>query len=315
MTSQRSILIIGGTGHIGQELAPLLLKETSTKLIFTTRNADALRKTIPTSATNAQIEQGNVTDPLWVESIIRKHAVDTVFLAITVNGDELITTLNTFDAMHRAGGIKQLIYISVCGNFADPAGLEALSRANSAGHIAAKIPIELKLKYADFGWSTTVLGPSMFFTNDERSKRGMLEDGIFDEPHGLGFSRVSMYDIALAARNIMFSPPEKYAGRKIQIGSLHRYTGEEVAALWSKALGKEIKAWGSDVQSMQQFEDARAKLWGAGFARDIRLMYEAFQVWAFAMSEEEYRVQTEVLGKEAEGYEEWVMEVGKVWKQ
>lgn len=314
MTPQRSILVTGGTGNLGKDLVPLLLNETAVKLVFTTRNAERLRASLPASATNTHVEEGEITDPIWVEDIIRKHAVDTVFLTIQGGGAELDTTLNFLDAMHRAGTVKQLVYVSLCGDLTSAAGIEALTRANSAGHVAVKIPIELKLKYTDYGWATTILGPSLFFSNDARSRTSTLKHGIFDEPLGpLGVSRVATADIALAARNIMFAPAGKYAGQKIQIGTHKLYTGADVAALWTRALGKTIQILGSEQDDMKKFEKEHAPLWGKAFARDVRLMYECLRVWESGMSGEGYERQVEVLGREATDYEGWVMEEGKVW--
>ena len=241
--------------------------------------------------------------------------MDVVFLCL-VDTDEIMTTLLFFDAMHKAGGVKQLVYISACGDFVSQKGVVDLMQSHTAMHVLIKSTIEQKLAYGGYAWKTTVLGPTLFFTNDFQSKRSLLEDGYFDTPLGSkGASRVSTADIALATRNIILNP-SKWAGKKIMIGSLKKFTGAEVAVLWSQALGREIKMWGSDCESMTAFKKHFARKTGrdADWGRDLRLMYETFEVEGFGMSEREYEVQVELLGREPEDYEAWVRKVGEGWR-
>jgi uncharacterized protein YbjT (DUF2867 family) len=316
MASTPTILITAAGGNIGSILVPELAKEL-TQLVLPTSNAARLARNI-SPASNIAIEEGSIKDPQWVESILRKHQVDIVFLCLTSH-DELIVALNFFDAMKRADTVKHLVFVSACGDFVSEAGLQNLMRTQSAMHVVVKATIEQKLKYGDFPWTTTVLGPTLFFTNDLRSKDSMLKESFFDEPLGkAGVSRISVPDIALAARNTLLNPT-KWAGTKITLGSLRTFTGTESAALWSKALDREIRM----EQSTERYEvaypqwkrkafgldDVMSKAW----ERDLRLMYEAFGEHGFAMSEEEYQLQVEVLGKQPDDYAEWVQETGSQW--
>lgn len=311
MPAQRSILATAAAGNIGTELVPLLVKEANTKLVLPTRSAAKLQSSVPAStAQNVTIAEGDLTDPLWFEHLVTTHNVDTVFLCLQGGyGVELDTTLNLFDAMCRAGTVTQVVYVSICGDFVSPAGIEKLARNCGAGHMLVKIPIEARLKYGEYTWSTTVLGPSLFFTNDGRSKEALMERGLFDEPVERS-SRVSTRDIALAARNVIFAPKGKYAGQKIQLGTRKQYSRAEIADLWAQALGKEIRPWAG---SMEEFEKSHVSVWGKSFARDVVLMYENFKATGFGMSEDEYRRQVEVLGREADDYAGWVRGLGMEW--
>lgn len=316
MTTEHTVLVTAAGGHIGSELIPLLLARNN-KVVLPTSNASRLQAKLPSSATpsNTFVEEGNIRDPPFVESILIKHNVDTVFLCLT-GTDELMTTLNFFDSMQRARCVKHLIYLSACGDFVSEQGVKNLMRVASAAHVIVKSTIEQKLAYAGFPWSTTVLGPTLFFTNDERSKKSMLEHGVFDEPIGeKGVARVATSDIALAVTNVVANPT-KYAGRKIMIGSRKLFTGSQIAALWSEALGKEIKICSTDHDAMDEFEKDFVKKTGAPgeWGRDLRLMYDIFSKQTFGMSGEEYEAQVEVLGKEAEDYEGWVRKVGASWR-
>ena len=316
MSSTPTILITAAGGNIGSIMVPKLAQE-QVRLVLPTSNASRLERSL-SPASNIAIEEGSIKDPQWVESIIRKHQVDTVFLCLT-SYDELIVALNFFDAMKRARTVKHLVYVSACGDFVTDAGLQNLMWTQSAMHVVVKATIEQKLKYGDFTWTTTVLGPTLFFTNDLRSKNSMLNGGFFDEPLGkAGVSRISVRDIALAARNTLLNPA-KWAGKKIMLGSLGLFTGEESAALWSKALGREIR-----MEHEAEHYEAAYPLWkrkafglddlmSKAWERDLRLMYEAFGEHGFGMSEEEHELQVGILGKQPDDYSQWVQETGSQW--
>jgi uncharacterized protein YbjT (DUF2867 family) len=307
---KHNILITAPGGNIGTELIPKLLTNRNYHLILPTSNAARLQSKLP-STNNISIEEGSIQDPNWIESLLRTHNIDIVFLCLT-GTDELLTSLNFFNAMERAGTVKYLLYLSACGDMASPEGVEFIMKANSSEHVIVKTTLEQKLRYSGYLWQTTVLGPTLFFSNDLRSKKHMLEEGVFDEPVGdKGVSRVATEDIALAAYNLIATFP-KYAGRKIQIGSLKKFTGAEIAKLWSDATGREVRM----AVVGDEFEREFTKKIGgnAAWGRDLRLMYETFAGHEFGMSEEEYKLLVEVLGKEAEDYEGWVRKVGASWR-
>ncbi|KAM0708908.1 hypothetical protein Q7P35_002944 [Cladosporium inversicolor] len=316
MASTPTILITAAGGNIGSVLVPILAEE-QVQLVLPTSNATCLAANF-LPASNVAIEEGSIKDPQWVEAILRKHQVDTVFLCLTSH-DELIVALNFFDAMKRAETVKHLVYVSACGDFVSYTGLQTLMRTQSAMHVVVKATIEQKLKYGDFPWTSTVLGPTLFFTNDLRSKDSMLNEGFFDEPLGkAGVSRISVPDIALAASNTLLNR-SKWAGKKIMLGSRRLFTGTESAALWSKALGREIRmeqnpehyetAYPQWKRQAFGLDDVMSKAW----ERDLRLMYEAFGGHGFGMSEEEHQLQVELLGKQPDDYSQWVQETGSQW--
>ncbi|EME87392.1 uncharacterized protein MYCFIDRAFT_75252 [Pseudocercospora fijiensis CIRAD86] len=320
MSSKPTILITAAGGHIGSELIPLLLNE-HVNLVLPTSNASRLQtKYFPSSNTtpsNVSIEEGPITDPHWVESILKTHKVTSVFLNL-IGTDELLTTLNFFDSMQRAGTVKNLVYVSACGDFADTfEGFKKTLTSNSAAHVLVKPLIEYKLLLSEYSWTTTRLGPTMFFDNDIRRKE-RIREGFFDEPIsdflGKGQSKVSCEDIAIIARNSLLDP-KRWAGKKIMIGSLKRYSGAEVAGLWSEAVlnGKEMKRILGGNARLENYEaKAEFPLHGSwAWPRDLRLMYETWAEDGFGMTEEEYAVQVEALGREPRRYEDWVRGKGR----
>ena len=318
-----TFLITAASGNIGKELVPILLSRLAdSTLILPTSNAERLSSLLPNSVDRSRIHviEGNIQDPEFVEQTLKKYNVTGVFLTLT-GDNELFTTLNFFDAIKQSGSVKHLVYITACGNF----GLEAIQSGVlqdiSSAHVLVKFIVEAKLRHGTKprsekgGFSWTMIGPSLFFSNDLRSKHEMLVDGIFDEPLGSkGVSRVDPKDIALAAAKALEDDGQRWAGKKIMIGSLKTYTNQDVVDLWSKALGKEIKPTLSDEASLKSFEQAFTAKIGPAWARDLRLMYELFETRAFDMTKEEYNEQVELLGKEPASYEKFVEDTARIWK-
>lgn len=206
------------------------------------------------SSDRVTIESGSIKNAQWVQRVLTKYFVSIVFLCLT-DTDELSITLNFLDAIQRAGHIKQLIYLSACGDFVSAKGVEDLMRVHGAAHVLVKSIVEQKLIYGAFPWKTTRLGPLLFVSNDLRSKNYMLTDGLFDEPLGeQGVGRVFESDIALAACNAILEPG-RWVGKKINIGSLRRYKGSEVAKMWSRVIRRTVSMCENDDDSLLTLED------------------------------------------------------------
>ncbi len=75
------------------------------------------------------------------------------------------------------------------------------------------------------GFTYTTIGPSLFFENDEKVKEPILFGKRWVEPLGeMGASRVSVGDVAAAVEVAVLDRGVKWAGRKINVGTLKRYT-------------------------------------------------------------------------------------------
>ncbi|KAJ5097434.1 hypothetical protein N7456_008155 [Penicillium angulare] len=306
----RNILITAGSGHIGQELLPLLQSLEATRVILPTTNASRLKSSLPpqsqpNSATFIA-EEGSLTDPAWFQGLLEKYEVDTVFLCLT-SEDELFTTLNCLDGMQRSKTVKHLVYLSACYDFASTEGAQWILQNCSSGHVLVKVLTEQKLVHGNLPFSWSIIRPTLFFINDLRSKHSMIERSVYDEPLSeQGVSRVAPSDIALAIKNVIIDESGKWAGRKISIGSKKVYKGSEIADIWSKALGKSIEMYPATEEGFQRFETEMGAKKNSAWGRDMRLMVELFSKAPFGMSEEEYLEQVELLGKEPEDYEAWV---------
>ncbi|KAM0431290.1 hypothetical protein ACHAPT_005261 [Fusarium lateritium] len=316
-------LITAASGHIGQRLVPLLLAQTARPtIVLPTNNPDRLKSQLGSHATDARVKvvHGNIQDPVFLETTLKAHGVTATFVCLT-GENELMVTLNFFDAVKHAKTVKHLVYLSACGNFGLDAIREGHLRNVAAGHVMVKHIIEAKLHYGlpersqPGGFSWTIIGPSLFFDNDLRSKGSLLKEKVFDEPLGSkGASRVDPADIALAAANALQDDGHVWTGKKIMIGSLETYTNTDTARLWSKALGTEITPAASDEETLTEFEKLYRTRVNSIWARDMRLMYELFDKQGFGMTETEYEEQVKLLGKRPSSYEEFIKKTSEEWK-
>lgn len=315
--------ITAASGTIGQRLIPLLLSHPSRPtLVLPTSDANRLISQLGTKAQNNRIKvlQGDIKDPMYVEAVAKSHDVTAAFICIT-GEDELLVTLNVLDALTRAQAVKHIVYLSGCGDF-DLGSIRAgFLKSLSAGHIVVKAILEAKLRYGSSprnelgGFSWTILGPTLFFTNDLHAKQNLLDNGIFDEPLGSrGVSRADPKDIALAVSNALEDDGRMWGGKKIMIGSLKTYSNTEVAKLWADALGFQVTTVRSDDDGLATIERRSRPLLSAQWARDIRLMYGWFKAQGFGMAEKEYEEQVLLLGKTPASYEGFIKKTAYEWR-
>ncbi|KAL8941479.1 MAG: hypothetical protein Q9216_002207 [Gyalolechia sp. 2 TL-2023] len=313
------IFVTSASGHIGTFLVPLLLRSPAIKHLFLpTTNAPRLEAQVPKSD-RITILDGSIQYPAWVEENFKKYQIDTVFLCLT-GLDELFTTCNFLSSVTRSGCVKHLIYVSACGDLMPKSVFHERSGGLMAAHMLVKAAIEQMLhqskSFRENGKTYTILGPSLFYTNDLRGKESMMgPEGIYEEAIGTkGVSRVDEEDIALAVVKVA-EDPHRWNGKKVNIGSKELYTEHDFSQLWTEALGKPIKVAPNNEQGLDQvervFSTARNPMWGRG----IRLMYELFGNMEFGLTDEEHDTQRELLGREPSSYEEFVKRTGADWRE
>jgi hypothetical protein len=149
-----------------------------------------------------------------------------------------------------------------------------------------------------------------------RTPEILLAEGFMPEPLGEeGVSRVSCADVARVVARCIEDGGERLAGRKVNVGSLRRFTGSEIEGLWSESLGREVRMGKGDEEGLRAYErhweEVIGGVAGRAVGRDLACMARGW-VWAgFGLSEDEYRFCRAVLGKEVDDYEGWVAEMGR----
>lgn len=223
-----------------------------------------------------------------------------------------------------------MVYLSAAGDITSPEGVRGMmKRWGGCANVVVKLAVEGRLLNGwngdgqrngngsegdGFKWS--VVGPTLFFENDVRTPEILVGEGVMPEPLGeKGVSRVSCADVAKVVARCIEDRGERLAGRKVNVGSLRRFTGSEIEALWTKSLGREVRMWKGDEEGLRAYEkhweDVIGGVAGRAVGRDLSCMAKGWVQDGFGLNEDEYRFCRAVLGKETDDYEAWVAETGK----
>ncbi|KIY46161.1 NAD(P)-binding protein [Fistulina hepatica ATCC 64428] len=340
MSSSHTVFVTAASGHIGQELVPLLLKTTTHKVILPTSSAAKLDAQIASLglasdvASRAVIVEGDIKDPVWVQEQCQTHGVDTAFLCLT-GSDELFTTCTILEAF-KAARIKHLVYLSAWFEQSNTvAGMSGtLDMWGIVAHGLVKVAIELILPTLPF--THTVLGPTLFTTNDLRAKPALVvpndapgaaafvpraQPRLIEPLGNIGASRVFPYDIACAAVRCIDDAGERYNKRKIVIGTLKSYNKAEMERVWTAAFRAALGGSSDvsvtmaecDAATLDRLEELLRAAIGPGWAKELRVMYDAIAEYGWGPNETQYAEQVELLGREPMDYEAWVHETARSW--
>lgn len=208
------------------------------------------------------------------------------------------------------------MYLSCAGEFTTPQGGAEMLGAYGSASVVVKVAVEQRLWHGEYPFAWTVVGPTLFFENDVRTKELLVGEGWMPEPLGeKGVSRVSCEDVARVVARGLEDGGERLGGRKVNVGSLRRYSGREVEGLWTQALGREVRMAKGDEGGLRAYEELWAGVVpgaaGRAVGRDLAMMCRGWVERGYGLSEDEYRLLRAVLGKEVDDYGEWVAEMGK----
>jgi uncharacterized protein YbjT (DUF2867 family) len=175
-------------------------------------------------------------------------------------------------------------------------------------HFASKFALESALH--DFDLDFTIIRPNYFTQNDVGLKEPLMKAGIYPMPLGpVGVSAVDVRDIAEAAAITLTT--EGHAGKTYNLNGPDIISGPGAAAIWSKALGKEIKYTGHDMDAFEKQLRERAPAWSAF---DIRMMFQGYLERGFAAEEGDLDILTRLLGHAPRKYADFAQETAPAWK-
>jgi uncharacterized protein YbjT (DUF2867 family) len=282
-------LILGGTGTVGSAVVRSLVDRGDEVTVVTRspKNAQSLPEGVKVAIADLQ-------DPSTFADTFRD--LENLFLLNAVTATELQEGLVALNEA-KLGGAKRLVYVSV----------HDVEKGAHVPHLASKIAIERAIRQS--GIQYTLLQPNNFYQNDFWFKDVILGYGLYPQPIGMtGISRVDIRDIADAAVNALTS--DRFANRSFALVGPQALTGADVAAEWSKALGREIRYMGDDLQAwgeqMRQFLPA----W---MVYDFSLMYAMFQEKGLQATPEQIDQTREITGHEPRAFSEFVAEVAPQW--
>lgn len=277
-------LVIGGTGNVGSEVVRQLTARGE-KVRVLTRSAEKAKQ-LPAGVEGVT---GDLTDPSTYPGVFTQD-IDGVFLLSAVSNTELNDGLAAVVESKRAGA-KRIVYLSV----QEPAAWAHVP------HFVSKAAIETAI--AASGIPYTILRPNNFYQNDVRFLEAITKHGVYPAPIGsIGLSRVDVRDVGLAALNAFTQPGHE--NRTYTLAGPEPITGESSAALWTKALGREVRYAGDDLVSWaKNLLSFGIPAW---MVYDFGLMYDMFQKKGFLATPKMLEETRTALGRDPLAYADYV---------
>jgi uncharacterized protein YbjT (DUF2867 family) len=230
-----TILVTGSTGTIGSQVLTHLQGRVADVRALT-RSPEKAR--VPSGVTPVR---GDLADVDSVRAAL--EGVSTLFLLAPNVADELTQAMLAVEVAREAG-VKGIVYLSVFKS-------EAYA---DVPHFAGKHTVERMIE--DLDLPATILRPAYFIQNDLRLKEPLLNSSVYGMPIGSkGISMVDIRDIGEAAAIEMVRRERAAAplGREIYaLVGPNSLTGEDITAIWSEALSREVRYGGDDLDSLEQ---------------------------------------------------------------
>ena len=283
------VLVIGGTGQVGSNVAVELLKRGAAVRVL------ARDKESKAAPAGAEVAVGDLLNPESIRSAL--HGVDKLFLLAGNVADELTHALIAYGLAKRAG-IKHVTYLSVY----------KADRFGDVPHFASKVAVENALR--EFGVPYTILRPGYFFQNEFALQPMLLQMGVYTMPIGTaGISAVDVRDIAEAAAITLTTPGHEGQTYDL-VGSM--IDGPGSAALWGKVLNKQIAYTGHDFDGWEKQMSSYFPGW---LAYDMRAMFQGYVERGFASTDAEVKRVSKLLGHAPRTYEAFVRDTAAEWLQ
>ncbi len=274
----KTILVIGATGQQGGAVTKHLLKNNfKVRALVRDENKPASQEL---KELGVELIQGNMTDPAALDK-----AMENIYGVFSVQNywehgyeGELNQGKAVADAALKAG-VKHFVQSSVGG----------AERSTKLPHFDVKFEIEEYLKKLEL--HTTVLRPVFFMENFNTFSAPAESDGKFTLTIAMKpdtkLQMIAVDDIG-AITAIVFSDPEKYIGKEIEIAG-DELTIPEVAAAFTKIKAKEYTFNELPMDVMRSYNEEFANMFqwfiDKGYEADIpelRKMYPGltnFENW------------------------------------
>jgi len=197
----------------------------------------------------------------------------------------------------REAGIARIVYLSVIHS----------DRYVNVPHFAGKYGVERMIE--QMGFNATVLRPAYFMNNDLTIKDVVLGYGVYPMPIGSkGLAMIDARDIGEIAA-IELVRRERATGPlpidRINLVGPDTLTGADVAAIWTKALGRTVAYGGDDTG---RFEQNLRQFMPGWMAFDMRLMSERFLTDGMIPEAGDVARLTALLGRPLRSYRDFAGE-------
>jgi uncharacterized protein YbjT (DUF2867 family) len=286
------ILVVGARGRVGREvIRALAITGASVRsLVRTPSHAPLVREVI-----------GDLRDRASVAAAL--DGVERAFFVTPHADDEEAIGRGFVDAA-LAAGVRRIVFASAFHpDYTSAIGLALFVGAMGLlTHYGPKLRVEKYVRRC--GASPVVLMPSNFFQNDEL----MLDEiraGHYLQPIGTrGVNRVDCRDIGDAAARAL-TDDRVEPGAYPLVGAEPALTGADCAALWSRALGREVVYDGDLDRWYAHIADRMA----AREREDFRKTYKLFKRTRFAAGPSELARAEALLLHPPRSYASYVTEL------
>lgn len=289
-------LVVGAAGDVGAAVVDALLARGARVRVL-------VRATLPRTD-GVEVVTGDLGDRASLDRALDGAA--GAFFITPHHPDERQLGLGFVDACE-AAGVARLVYSAAVRPMSRLGVVDAvLDRVTGilGPHYRAKLAVARRVRRSRL--SPVVLLPSNFYQNDELGLPEIL-DGRY--PHPLGtrrMNRVDTRDIGDAAARALVDPG--VASGVYPLVGPDDWTGPAAAAVWSAALGREVVYAGDDLDAWRRTIGARMT---PAKAADFGRTYRVIQRMGFRAPRWMHARATEILGRPARGYPDYVREVAQ----
>ncbi|MEJ2552634.1 MAG: NmrA family NAD(P)-binding protein [Gammaproteobacteria bacterium] len=286
------VLVIGGTGSVGSEVVAGIRRSGAA-----VRCMSRYPKKLESLPQGVEGCVGDLEKPATLNAAFA--GVHAVFLTTALSRNETLQGLAAVSAAKRAR-VAKLVSLSV----PMPPGSAHIP------HYRSKIPIERAIQESDLNY--TILRPNNFFQNDYLwCRAAVMCYGVYPQPIGsVGLNRVDIRDVAEAAVHALLRPG--HDGKDYPLHGADVLTGESVAAIFSRHLGREIHYGGNDLEAWAKQAQHMMPEW---MVKDLRIMYDYFQSHGLLAAPQDFTEQYKLLGRDPRRFDDFVAEIVPIWKR
>jgi uncharacterized protein YbjT (DUF2867 family) len=285
-----NILVIGGTGSVGSLVVQGLLARGQRPRVLT-RSREKIRA-LPTNVFGVV---GDTSRPETLPGVLQD--VERLVLITALSENEAAEGRAAVAAA-RAAGVRRVVFLSV----------HDVEKCPEAPHFRSKIEIQQALEASGLEWTT--VKPNNFFQNDWALRQAIVDYGVYPQPLGsLGLSRVDTRDVADAM--VVAATEDGHVGRSYALVGPDVLGGAETAAAWSRALGREVRYAGDDLEAWAA--QARQALPG-WLVDDLGIMYAFFQRHGLRANANDLARQERLLSHPPRRFADFAQQTAAAWE-
>ncbi|MET0383591.1 MAG: NmrA/HSCARG family protein [Burkholderiaceae bacterium] len=289
-----SILVTGSTGRIGSQVVAQLAASGAGVRALTRSPEKAVFPAGVTAVRGDLLDTDAMRDALT--------GAKTLFLLVSNAPDELTQAINTL-SLARESGVTGIVYLSVTRS----------AEFTDVPHFTGKHAVERMIEQMNL--PATVLRPSYFFQNDATARDPLTKAGLYVPPVGdKGVSMIDVRDIADAAVIELLRrdrAPTALPRAAYELSGPDALTGTSLAAIWSQALGREVRYAGDDLDTFEKAVKTKAPAW---LAYDLRAMMRRYQTEGATATPADLDRLTTLLGRAPRSYRDFARETARGWQ-